>query len=339
MKALHYYSFDWDNNILNMNTKIHADKRIKNHWIPIELSTEDFATHRVDKENYRIRNNNPDEAFVEFRDYGPRAFNAFLEDVKYSISKGNYAPSWGDFIECLVNGNIFSIITARGHETETIRGGVEYIIDNCLSKPQKQEMYDNLLKFRYLSGLEIPRDKILKGLPSENSVIGSYLDLCDFIGVSNPKISGENALNPEKAKEEALLAFISKVNNYAKNLNMDACIGFSDDDLGNVRTVESLFDNIHHEDFTSMVKYVVKNTNDPDKIEKSVRVFEKKAPGMDSSIVPHLDFSNEMIPLTDGDVFSGEGDHNDAYGKKLRNKKSKFIMKRFKDFIDKEIED
>jgi hypothetical protein len=48
--------------------------------------------------------------------------------------------------------------------------------------------------------------------------------------------------NPEKAKEEALLDFKSKINKYAQSIGYKAMIGFSDDDLKNVKHIEDLID-------------------------------------------------------------------------------------------------
>ena len=53
---LHYYAFDWDDNILNMPTVIHMDKLVGDEWIPTDVSTADFAEVRNDKENWRLIN-------------------------------------------------------------------------------------------------------------------------------------------------------------------------------------------------------------------------------------------------------------------------------------------
>jgi hypothetical protein len=110
---LHYYAFDWDDNILHMPTYIHMDKKEGDKWVPIDVSTSEFAIVRNDRENYRLVNNNPDEAFSEFRDSGHRGESAFIEDVKLALSKNQYGPSWDSFIDCLKEGALFSIITAR----------------------------------------------------------------------------------------------------------------------------------------------------------------------------------------------------------------------------------
>ena len=84
---LHYYAFDWDDNILHMPTVIHMDKKVGDEWKPVDVSTSDFAEVRNDKENYRLRNNDPSEAFSEFRDEGPRGGDAFLLDTKKALSQ------------------------------------------------------------------------------------------------------------------------------------------------------------------------------------------------------------------------------------------------------------
>ena len=44
----------------------------------------------------------------------------------------------------LINGSLFAIITARGHEKNTIRKTIEWIIDNVLVDSEKITMYNNL---------------------------------------------------------------------------------------------------------------------------------------------------------------------------------------------------
>jgi len=46
-------------------------------------------------------------------------------------------------------------------------------------------------------------------------------------------------------------------------------VGFSDDDLGNVKHIEDLVDSLTHEQFPNIIKYVVKGTNDPKKHDQN----------------------------------------------------------------------
>lgn len=331
-----YYAFDWDDNILFMPTVIHMDKLVDGEWIPTDVSTAEFAQVRADKENWRILNNNPDEAFSEFRDFGPRGEVAFLEDIKKAISLKRFGPAWSDFLECLSNGSLFAIITARGHESETMRMGVEWIMDNILSEDMLFEMYNNLLKFAYIYREDDKFDKILKGKSSDNPLIKSYLDNCDFVGVSSPSRGGTPD-NPEKAKEEALLSFKEKINRFASNIGAKAMIGFSDDDLGNVKHIEDLIDNLNHEQFPNIIKYVVKGTKDPQNITKKVRDIESftetshQTPGLESSIMPFTQFNN----MTNRLYPKGPEGRQDDFGNQTR-RQSEFLAKNSKEVLSDE---
>ena len=147
---LHYWAFDWDDNILHMPTTILMDQKVSDKWLPVEVSTAEFAKVRNDKENYRLRNDDPTLAFSQFRDTGPRGKSAFLEDVKKALSENQTGPVWDNFKTCLSDGAIFAIVTARGHEPETIKEAVEYVIDNKLSDDEKFLMYSHCLKNAYL---------------------------------------------------------------------------------------------------------------------------------------------------------------------------------------------
>ncbi len=97
---IHYYAFDYDDNILFMSTVIHMGRKEGEKWIPEDVSTSKFAVIRSDTENWRYPDNDP-ESFSDFRDYGPNGPGIFLEDTKKAISNKKFGPSWDDFIECL----------------------------------------------------------------------------------------------------------------------------------------------------------------------------------------------------------------------------------------------
>ena len=148
---LFFYCFDWDDNILNMPTEIMVQTKDGNE---IGMSTSDFAINRSKIGNEEFEYNGQTivgldytSAFRNFRDEADPEI--FKKDVVKAIQSNSFGPAWEDFIECLTNGAIFAIITARGHESEGMRKGIEYIIDNVLSDSQKQAMYDHLLKFVY----------------------------------------------------------------------------------------------------------------------------------------------------------------------------------------------
>jgi hypothetical protein len=315
-----YYAFDWDDNILNMPTKIHMEKLVNGEWIPTSVSTAEFAEVRNDKDNWRV---DYDVAFVDFRDQGERGDKSFLEDVKSAISQSRFAPAWDDFIECLTNGSVFAIITARGHEAPAMRMGVEWIIDNVLTEEQLYQMYNQLMKYSYFFGdTNVEGERILRGQPSKNPLISSYLDSCEFVGVSSPSRGGSPA-NPEKAKEGALLEFKSKVNDYAQRIGVSAKIGFSDDDLGNVKHIEDLLDNLHNEQFPNIVEFVVKGTKDPENITKKVLSRENltetahQTPGMEGSVLKFTQFGNMAGQLNPSSPINRQDDFYNQFRRQV----------------------
>jgi len=305
---LHYFAFDWDDNILHMPTKILMDKKVGEEWAPESVSTARFAEVRNDKENWRLRNNNPTEAFSEFRDTGLRGENAFIEDVKTAMKENRLGPSWDAFIKCLSEGAIFAIITARGHEPYSLRTGVEYVIDQVLTKMPSlnpgfslaDEMFQQLKKYEYVFGLGMSnKDMQLKGIPSQNTLVMSYLDHCEFYGVSSDSFAKEfgqaSASNPEVAKEIALNFFIERCNEFGKNIGAKSVsVGFSDDDPKNVEHVRKFF----KEKLPSMgggVKLSLYKTTDPTIKGGEVTKFTEtshQTPGLESSVLPFTKWNN-----------------------------------------------
>ena len=62
MKA---YSFDWDDNILHMPTMVNMEKKEGDKWVPIKLTTGEYADLK-DNEDYRYPDNNMRAAFTDF---------------------------------------------------------------------------------------------------------------------------------------------------------------------------------------------------------------------------------------------------------------------------------
>lgn len=327
-----YYAFDWDDNILYMPTVIHMERKEGDNWIPEDVSTSKFAEVRSDSNNYRLA----EDAFSNFRDTGPNGHTIFLEDAKKAISSGKLGPAWGDFIECLSTGALFAIITARGHESETMRKGIEWIIDNVLNEEQLYSMYNHLIMhaYHFSDNKGEIYDRILTGKPSDNKLVKKYLDGCEFVGVSAPSRGGSPE-NPEKAKEEALLDFQHRINDFAAKRGLKAKIGFSDDDLKNVKHIEDLYANLSKEKFPHIIEYTVKGTKNPENITKKVRVMESKVnetsqqtPGLESSVLKFTDFGNMTGQLYP----QGSDQRQDDFANQFK-RQTKYLSKKSKEII------
>jgi len=310
---LSYYAFDIDDNLLHMPTVIHLEKRFGDEWKQIDVSTAEFAKLRTDTENYRLLGNNPELAFSEFRDTGPRGDKAFIEDMKIAIKNKDYGPSWEAFIKCLSEGSIFALITARGNEPTTYRKAVEYIIDNILSKMPSlnpgyslvDDMFQQLKKYKFLFREINQKDiKDLKknDIPSNNPLISAYLDNCSYYGVSSPSFAKEfgkaSASNPEVAKEIALNYFIEKCHDFGKRIGAKSVsVGFSDDDPKNVEHVRKYFkekSTLMNVDPTKMKLSLYKTTDRNVKGGEVTKFTETshQATGMESSVLPFTKWNN-----------------------------------------------
>jgi hypothetical protein len=317
---LKFYAFDIDDNILKMPTIIHMENLVEGKWIKSDVSTSDFSLIR-NKSDWRILENSITKAFSEFRDDGIRGDNAFLSDLKLAIEQKQFGPAWEDFIECITSGALFSLITARGHESSSIRKGVEYIIDN-LDSDQQYLMYNNLLKFAYIfkSG---EYNRILKGVPSQNLLVKEYLDNCDYVGVSAPSRNGDPS-NPEKEKEIAFLQFKDKINKFASSVGLKAMVGFSDDDIKNINHIEESIGNLHMERFPSIIRYVIKNTNN---LTKTTFVESSNLNG--TSILPFTQFGNFFSHTNP----AGPLDRQDNFADQ-HIKKTNYLAKSTKDYVE-----
>lgn len=242
------YIFDWDDNILFMPTKIKMDKNEGGNWVPVDVSTEDFAQVRTSPE-YRLRNNDPGVAFENFR-----STQSFLDDTVTAIRNQKHAPSFDKFKESLIYGNKFAINTARGHKPEALKQGVRIFIDLVLSDEEEQTMVNNIRK-------NIPQDveayqQLKSGRLNSDQIIDLYLEeFGEYYPVSSPEFGDRfgldttgGAANPEHAKKVAIEHFTQKVLRNVQKLvdsghYTKVSVGFSDDDIRNVQASEEFIEN------------------------------------------------------------------------------------------------
>lgn len=320
---LSYLALDWDDNILHMSTLIYMDHLINDIWVKEPVSTSKFAEIRNDS-SWRIR----EDSFVEFRDFGPRGKNAFLDDTIEAINRKEYGPSWDAFIEYLSKGTIFAIITARGHEPSSIRLAIEYIIDNVLTNDQKDSLYSHCLKFAYLFNVNYDSyDRVYKGRLSKTKLISDYLDNCDFFGVSSDYFINRfglgNTKNPEKGKELAIREFTRKVNSYGQSIGAKSVsIGFSDDDVKNVNHIKNLFTN--ELSLTYALKYNIYDTSKRGLrggVRTKINHNESQSSigngastwGLDSSILPFTKWNN----MTNHLYSNSNDDYNNLFNNQI----------------------
>lgn len=242
---LRYHIYDFDNNILNLDTKIILEKLENNIWKEVYIPTDEYSVIRNDK-NYRIpyKINSDildyDKAFKFFRDEENDEY--FLNDVKKALDNKKYAVSFNAFKETLTNGKLFGIVTARGNHPSNIRKGIEYIIENELTNIEKNVMLKNLKKYCKLFNYK------------NSNLLDNYLSLCEYLPISSNTFI--NSITPdilpdgiEYDKNNIKLSKMIAVNKFTKKCiaitknmkNFHCKITFSDDDKLNINSIHNLF--------------------------------------------------------------------------------------------------
>lgn len=265
-EILRYHSFDVDDNLLYMPTKIHMEHLVDGEWIEQKVDTEEFARIRGDKVNWRFKaGHGGQESFVEFRDWGETGDDTFIIGFKKAVKTKKFGPSWSKFIECLVNGNIFSIITSRGHSPKNVKRAIEWLIYEYglnkfrgldiknvdQSRSFEDQMVENLLKFHELFGT------------STEYVIDEYLNVCPIYTISSLEFKKQfGDLPSEEAKKVALADFNNIVKGYARKLGVKAKYGFSDDDPKFVKSAVDQFRELKGDKRNKNIKYSVFDTGE-----------------------------------------------------------------------------
>ena len=273
-----FYIFDWDDNILHMPTKIHLEQQDENgDWHPVEVSTSVFALVRTDP-RYRMPPGGRAEAFREFQDVVDDSGDiSFIRDTRAALARVKAGekpgPSFETLRKTLREGRIFAIVTARGHEPETLREAVKIFIDEVLTPDERTAMMRSLRGYRWWL------DK-MTDFGTDEEELDYYLSMCRYHAVTNPgffeQMKSDNDFGgryelasgserPELAKEFAIRDFVEHVFHVLKRtggLGRSVSVGFSDDDAGNVRAVSDYIKEELVKRFQGF-KFVVYDTSDP----------------------------------------------------------------------------
>lgn len=236
--ALRYYIFDVDDNLLFMKTPLHFQHFEDGKWINKNIMSAEFAQIRKNyPDNYMDNNEwkgDTKYSFIEFRDFGPRGPNAFIEDVKLSIKDKQFGPSWETFINILKEGRLFAIVTTRGHEPSTLRSAVRYIIENILTPEDQEKMNKNLQNFNEMFGV----------IPT-GDLVTQYLHECYFIGLFSQAFQDEFHYDPgpklNQGKQDAINKFVNFVRGFSERTKIPLKVGFSDDDINFTKSAKELF--------------------------------------------------------------------------------------------------
>ena len=237
---LSYYSFDWDDNLIEMPTKI-VFKDVKNRGVK-EVDRHSFAEIRTKLPELGLEYLPNDGAFINFRD-NDEANESFISDAV----KAPTAKAWPAFVKAINTASFFAIITARGHSPQTLREGVRAVINAEKEGISKQELVNSIKTYYKVTNTKLPTE-------DEDQLISLYLSKCQFSPVSHPSIAGtggNSAGSPEQLKVKEFNKFKHKMQNLSAKLrernkkltlndkgfleSHEFKIGFSDDDIKNVK--------------------------------------------------------------------------------------------------------
>ena len=170
-----YYAFDWDDNIVHMPTKIILKDSEGNE---IGMSTSDYAEYRgkVGKGDFEYKGRTiVGLADDPFRNFTVRGDQDFLTD-SMSAKPG---PAFKDFREAINNGSIFSIITARGHNPNTLKEAVYNLIVSKVGGLNPDTLIKNLDCIWVSAGslVEYPPEKTIRTQPTASECRPSSIGL------------------------------------------------------------------------------------------------------------------------------------------------------------------
>ncbi len=271
-RDLKYYVFDWDDNVLCMPTRIHMERLSSDgKWVPHLCSTAAYSVIRKDERHYRFPQNKREMAFVEFQDKRtPLGGGTFMQDLDLALDdiasgKKQPPPSFATFRKTLIEGRLFAIVTARGHEENTLRAGVQRFIDRVLTPVEREVMLINLRGYDYCF------DHV-QTFPSQSKVLQHYLSLCHYHAITSPAFGARIAeeapevQTSEARKQFAIQDFIDHLVRILDRTGMAALrlpisIGFSDDDRHNVAAVRDYIEKVLVRQFPT-VKFCIYDTSD-----------------------------------------------------------------------------
>ncbi len=137
-----FYFFDFDDNVLYLSTPIilfHKDTGVEVSVSSGEFAHESRSIGKSGKyKDYFIDINDEHGSFRFFRD---KEFNlsdkkngvkqTFVKDIENALAQSDQiwkAPSWNCFYHATFNNRPTSVITARGHKSDTLKAGINLLV-------------------------------------------------------------------------------------------------------------------------------------------------------------------------------------------------------------------
>lgn len=238
-ESFKYHAFDWDDNLFYMPSTVEVESK---DGQKLKISTEQYSNFKRNKNNLLVEDTNyiklAENAYSEFRaEHDPK----FLEDCRNAKT----GPAWNIFVEAVNGGNIFSIVTARGHAPETLATTIHTLLSENFEGLNKEECIKSLR--------EMHQNSNSKKTLNDSQLLDRYIfNLCKYYPVCYEKNLEEIDVSEEKGKY--LKEFKSYVEGtfggmsleFRNNVSNTFIIEYTDDDLNNLDYVyeNSKFDEL-----------------------------------------------------------------------------------------------
>ncbi|HMT01331.1 MAG TPA: hypothetical protein PKD96_01140 [Candidatus Absconditabacterales bacterium] len=256
------YVFDIDKNLWHTNTPVMMEeKQSDGSWQEIAMSQEDYLSLK-DFRSIRHIENNIEKSMINFKDNGPFGTEKFANDIYEAVSNQSNGPSFEKFVEAVRHGNPIAIITARGHQEETLRNAFASVIAEVLEC--------NNTKFHEQMAQILGKDI------SFQTALAQYIDLSRFYAISNNHFMAQYPDSSSSfRKTQAMEEYLHYVLDELKFLYQadKISVGFSDDDEKNITRMISFFEEKAQEEKFKNTHLVVYHTL-PEGIKK-IKITEK----------------------------------------------------------------
>jgi len=243
------YVFDWDDNIIHMPTTIRMEHNIGGAWITQEISTMKYAVIR-DDDDYRYPLGVADP-YLNFSN-NPQ----FISDLSNALEDKTFGPSFAKFKECLMYGNDFAIITARGQSKHVILAGIIMIIGKTFFDDEMNLMLSNVGDLNEYLARQV--------------ICPVTSDEMDFSELKENNLEDEDEENIQMRKVVALDRYIERKIDTTDFIEFDGkfSVGFSDDDEKNVKSIKDFIDSALKPRYPNL-HFVVYDTSNPENVVKN----------------------------------------------------------------------
>lgn len=242
--------FDFDVNLLFLNTKLFIEEYIDWEWQEIEMPFVEYREKMILNKDKSSKYRKTDRMYNQSRDFDET--NYFMKDLKETLDNYKNAvnlwnslewiiwASFYDFKKAVISWEIISIITARWHNESNFRNGIKLLIQEIFSEDEKKIIFENIKNKFFKENLKYSKKNFKK-------IIEKYLSYSKIILVNNSrffyKFNHKPDWNTHIRKQIAFIEAITSALIHHKEYDKIS-VGFSDDEPKNLEAIHEIINKI-----------------------------------------------------------------------------------------------